>query len=190
MEDRLTRQEHKGRIAPVHSTPIAAHPLPWPQHRSQELGVSVQLCLPSLGLLGTAGSVLGPLRTLHHPLGGDKWKWAPGFRHPVPAHRPSLPHTPDSCCLSCLAWALHPSSKARILGFHTPNPSLGLPQQPLQKPAVLKALAPGEPGGRRCRVGRGRGRAGIPSHPDTFHTVAMLWLPRQLVLAASKPLIG
>lgn len=81
----------------------------------------------------------------------------------LPTLLPCLTHLTTAVCPS---WcALHPSSNARILGFHTPNPPLGLPQQPLQKPAVLKALAPGEPGGRRCRVGRGRGRAGIPSHP-------------------------
>lgn len=114
------------------------------------------------GLLGQCWVLSEP--SITH-WGEAQWKWAPGFRHPVPAHPPSLPHTPDNCCLSFLVWGLHPSSKARILGFHTPNPPLGLPQQLLQKPAVLKALAPREPGGRRCRVGWGRGRAGIPSHP-------------------------
>ena len=86
---------------------------------------------------------------------------------PCPSAFPG-PHT--NCCQSCLVSALHPSSRARILGFHTPNLPLGLPRQ---KPAVLKALAPGEPGGRRCRAGQDRagvGRAFPPTLPPPTHT--------------------
>lgn len=112
------------------------------------------------------------------------WERAPGFRHPVPA--PTTATGPTGC-LPCVP----PPKPAGTLVFHTPKAPPGLPQQPLQKPTALEALVPG---GRRCRVGQGRG-GHSPLSPTNAHThsrrgYALASEPRRLVSAASRPLTG
>lgn len=108
------------------------------------------------------------------------WERAPGFRHPVPAHHP------NNSYWSHRVSALRPSSKASW------DSCLPYPQStPGAAPAALEALVPG---GRRCRVGQGRG-GHSPLSPTNAHThsrrgYALASEPRRLVSAASRPLTG